>query len=83
MCHKEEEKLEHLFILCPFARAVRFGIDLSIYTDELALNDIKDWIQDWFSKPKLTQSKAFWFYGQLVCTLWCLWIHRNEVISKS
>ena len=21
-----------------------------------------------------------WFYGQLVCTLWCIFLHRNEVI---
>ena len=82
MCHENEEKLKHLFLLCPFARAVWFGIDISICTDEFALNDIKDWIQDWLLKPELTQPKGLWFYGQFVCTLWSLWIHRNEVIFK-
>ena len=66
-----------------FARAVRFGIDLSIYTDELALNDIKDWIQDWLLKPELTQPGALWFYGHFACTLWSLWIYKNGVIFKN
>ena len=69
MCYKEEETLEHLFLLCPFVRAVWFGIDLSIRTDEFALNDIKDWIQDWLLKSEPTQSEALWFYGQIVGTL--------------
>ena len=83
MCHNEEEKLEHLLLLCPFARAVWFGSELSIRTDSFTINDIKDWIQEWLMKPDLTQPKAAWFYAQFVCTLWCLWIHRNEVIFKN
>ncbi|XWS57201.1 hypothetical protein CRYUN_Cryun09bG0153800 [Craigia yunnanensis] len=80
MCTKEET-LEHLFFLCPCARATWFGMDLSIRTDHLELTSLIDWIKDWLSKLELTQPDALWFYGQLVCTLWCLWTHRNKVVS--
>ena len=82
MCQEEDENLKHLFCLCHFAKAVWFGTDLSIFTNRIALNSIKDWIQDWLSKPELTQPKALWFYGQFVCTLWSLWIHKNKVIFQ-
>ena len=74
MCSIDEESLEYLFFRCHFARAIWFGIDLSIRTDELTLYSVKDSIQKWLLKPELTKPKAFWFYGQFVCTLWCLWI---------
>ncbi|XWS60715.1 hypothetical protein CRYUN_Cryun07bG0059500 [Craigia yunnanensis] len=83
MCLVAEETLEHLFFLCPIASAVWFGSDLSIKTDRFALNNIKDWISEWLSKLVLTQPDALWFYGQLVCTLWSIWFHRNKVIFRN
>ena len=70
LCLNAEENLEHLFFLCPLARAVWFGIDLSIRIDSFAINNIKNWIYDWLSKPELLGLDALWFYGQFVCTLY-------------
>ena len=63
ICHNAEESLEHLFVSCPLARAVKFGIDLSIWIDAFALTNIRKWIQDWLSKLDLTDHKTLWFYG--------------------
>ena len=42
------------------------------------INTLKDWI-----KPDLVQPEAFWFYGQFVCTLWCICLHKNESIFNN
>ena len=83
MCKMDDESLEHLFILCPFARAVWFGINLSIRTDAFSQTNIKEWIQGWLNMKELTHLKALWFYEQLVCTLWSIWIEKNRGIFKS
>ena len=82
-CNKEEETIEHLFLLCPMARAIWFGTDLSLKTDGFMVNSLKDWIGDWLFKPYLTQPEALWFYGHFVCTLWCIWLHRSETIFNN
>ena len=82
ICHNAEESSEYFFILCPLARAVWIGTDLSIKTEAIALNTIKDWIQDWLSKPNLTNLKALWFCRQFIYTLWSIWIHRNKVVFR-
>ena len=63
ICQQENESLEHLFFLCPLARAVWFGTELSIRTDGFALSSIKDWIHEWLSNTELSSLNAFWFYG--------------------
>ena len=82
LCCTEKENLEHLFFLCPFARVIWFGFDLSIRTNELALHKAKDWIQEWLLKHELTHSNAFQFYEQFFYILWNIWKHRNIVIFQ-
>ena len=38
---------------------------------------------EWLCKTELLLPEAFWFYGQFVSTLWCLWIHKNECIFNN
>ena len=45
------------------------------------VNSIKDWIEDWLSKPELYQLEELWFYGQFVCN--CIWLHRNHIIFNN
>ncbi|XVF66356.1 hypothetical protein PTKIN_Ptkin10aG0029100 [Pterospermum kingtungense] len=54
MCEQENETTEHLFLLCPFARAVWFGSDLTIRMDLMEVTSLKDWIKSWLEKPLLT-----------------------------
>ena len=39
--------LEHLFLLCPLARAVWFRIDLLVKTNAFYTSSLIDWIQEW------------------------------------
>ena len=83
ICLNDEKNLEHLFLLCPLAKVVWFGTDLSIITDKFELINLQKWIQDRLANSKLTQPKALWFYGQFVCTLWSIWIKRNRVVFNN
>ena len=65
------------------ARAIWFGLDLSLKIDGLRVITIKDWIREWLSKTELRQPEALWFYGQFVCILWCIWIHRNDIVFNN
>ena len=83
LCLNEDESLEHIFLLCPMARAVWFGSDISLRIDGLRISSIREWIREQLSKPELHQSKALWFYEQFVCILWCIWLYRNEVVFNN
>ena len=80
--HKDEKDLEHLFF-CLLARVVWFGIDLTLRTNELKITTLKEWIGDWLSKSEFHQPEGLWFYCQFICTIWCIWMHRSEVIFKN
>ena len=82
-CQTEDETLKHHFWLCLLAKATQYGIDLCLRVDGLRITSIKEQIKEWLSKPDLQQSNALWFYGQFVCNLWCIWIHKNEVVFKN
>ncbi|XVF42020.1 hypothetical protein PTKIN_Ptkin01aG0326800 [Pterospermum kingtungense] len=82
-CLNNEESVEHLFFECTFARAFWFGSELSLRTDGLGLNSVKEWIGEWLGKPELLNPEALWFYGQFVCGMWSIWLHMNEVLFKN
>ena len=58
-CNEAVETLEHLFLLCPIAKAIWFGMDLALRIDGIRINTLKDWILDWLNKPDLLQPEAF------------------------
>ena len=72
LCHfynEANETIEHLFLLCPLAKATWFGMDLALRIDELCINTLKDWIIEWLNKIAFLKPEAFWLYGQFVSTL--------------
>ena len=75
MCLENKESLEHLFLLCPLAKAIWFIIDLLLQIESFAITSIKEWIFEWLSKQELASLEALWFYDQFVCTLLSLWKH--------
>ena len=81
-CDEANETVEHLFLLCLMAKAIWFGMELSIRMDEFCITLLKAWLLEWLSKPELLKPEAVWFYGRIVTTLWSLWIRRNECIFK-
>ena len=62
-CDDANEIVEHLFLLCPMAKAIWFGMELSIQMDDFNITILKDWLLEWLSKPNLLRPEAVWFYG--------------------
>ncbi|XVF41802.1 hypothetical protein PTKIN_Ptkin01aG0309800 [Pterospermum kingtungense] len=69
MYEAQNETLEHLLFTCPLARAIWFGIDLSIRMDQIDLITVNEWIKDWLMKEELVKNEALWFQGQFRCTI--------------
>ncbi|XVF56453.1 hypothetical protein PTKIN_Ptkin06aG0121800 [Pterospermum kingtungense] len=83
MCEEHNETIEHLLFTCSLGRASWFGIDLSIRMDQMNLISIKEWIKDWLMKDELVKEEALWFYGQFLCTMWCIWLRRNDKVFRN
>ena len=46
MCNENKESLNHLFMMCPFTRAIWHGSNLAIRSFELQYSSIKQWVED-------------------------------------
>ena len=45
ICNEDEESINHLFMHCPFARAIWHGSNLEIRTSELHHSSFKQWVK--------------------------------------
>ncbi|KAF7825711.1 putative Rpp4C4 [Senna tora] len=50
LCGQQSETLDHLFLHCTFAKAIWFGSDLCLRTDQLQPDSIHGWLNIWFSQ---------------------------------
>ncbi|XP_026416689.1 uncharacterized protein LOC113312150 [Papaver somniferum] len=82
LCHCHEETVLHLFIKCPVAKHIWFGVSLL----HLVSSDL-DWIDDYFlfwHNPELGDSpfNVSWPSIGAIIT-WCIWKLRCDVIFRN
>lgn len=46
ICHEGGENIDHLFLLCPFAKAVWLGSPFATRSDDIRTNSVKNSIHD-------------------------------------
>ena len=80
-CQEERETLDHLFLKCPFARAVWLGSEITIRTDTLPYHTISDWISNWVEGSQ-KENRIKNCIPTLFVTLWCIWNHRNGIVFE-
>lgn len=79
LCCKDKEDVKHLFFHCECVRAFWFGSHLSLRTDMINLNFVREWIFSLLNKLGKTNECKLEFLVNIICGLWTIWLHRNEV----
>jgi len=81
MCN-EEKTIHHLFLQCPFVRAVWYSSCLEIRTSDINQVPAKKWIVDCIIANNSMEQIRMGFLQSLFTVLWSLWNHRNQVIYQ-
>ncbi|KAF9601905.1 hypothetical protein IFM89_023969 [Coptis chinensis] len=82
LCRHEEESLHHLFIGCPFARALWFGSDLHSIIYGTNFITFKQWIEEVIYKCKEYQVDQD-LVKKFAIVFWCIWLARNSARFQS
>ena len=82
MCNAVEESSTHLFLLCPFARAIWHGSTLSIHTSEFSNLSIHQWLKSILFNHKGKDDISMAYLQAVFTTLWSIWTYRNRVIHQ-
>ena len=81
MCEQEEETLDHLFLKCPFARALWFSSPRNFRSD--AIPSIRQWLISTLEKYKVGNGQEDNALTYISATLWVIWIYRNKVMFEN
>ena len=79
LCQLHDETMKHLSLEYSMSRAIWFGSDLKHRIHCLRVTSLKEWL----ANPDLHQLEALWFYEQFICYIWCIWLHRNDIIFNN
>ena len=81
MCEQEDETLDHLFLKCPFARALWFALPLNFHSD--AIPSIWQWLITTIEKYKVGNEQEDNVLTDISATLWVIWTYRNMVMFEN
>ena len=70
MCDQEDEMLDHLFLKCPFARALWFTLPQNIRSD--AIPSIRQWLLTTLKKYKAGNGQEDKVLTDISATLWVI-----------
>ena len=81
MCEQEEETLDHLFLKCPFARALWFATPRNFHSDTIP--SIQQWLISILEKHKAGKEQEDNVLTDISATLWAIWTYRNKVMFEN
>ena len=82
MCNEEEETVNHLFLQCPFARAIWLGSSLGIRTSFLVTSSVKQWVVSAITDKEDSEDSRMLYLQCMFTILWSIWNHRNLVLHQ-
>lgn len=82
MCNEEDESHTHLFLLCPFTRAVWHGSTLAIHSFDFTNCSVQLWLKQLISRHDCKDPVAMCYLQDVFITLWTIWTYRNKVVHQ-
>ncbi|XP_043687745.1 uncharacterized protein LOC122638959 [Telopea speciosissima] len=82
-CGAEMESVGHIFLNCPFSKAVWFGSSLSQKVNFPLQVTMSDWFQAWHPLFSADKKMAQDLFSQASFLLWYIWRARNDIIFKN
>ena len=82
MCNEEEESHTHLFLLCPFTRAVWHGSTLAIHTSDFTNYSVQYWLKQLISRHDWRDPVSMCYLQDVFVTLWTIWTYCNKVVHQ-
>ena len=82
ICDEGEETMSHMFLQCPFARAVWYGSSLGIRTSELNHPSVKQWLLSHVTNTNMPIQTKQSSLQSIFTILWTIWIHRNLILHN-
>ena len=82
MCNEEEESIDHLFLYCPFARAIWHGSNIEVRTSDLIHNLVDFWLSSSILHNVNRDKDRMFFLQSLFTILWAIWNHWNKVLHQ-
>ena len=82
ICNEENESLDHLFMKCPFTRAIWHGSNLAIRSSELQYRSVKQWVKDSILQNDFEENGGTGFIQSFFTIMWSIWNHRNRVLHQ-
>ena len=82
MCEGGDESSSHLFLSCPFARAIWYAFSLALHTSDFHGLTVQQWVGKLLHQHKNMSEDSMCFLQTVFTTLWTIWTHRNLVIHE-
>jgi hypothetical protein len=81
LCNTQDETFNHLFLHCPFSRAVLLGVGINTGPPMEVDTNVETWISKLLESYGEAQS-TLKILHMVITTTWGIWPHRNQVLFE-
>jgi hypothetical protein len=81
LCNTQDETFNHLFLHCPFSRAVWLGVGINTSPLLEVATNVETWISKFLESYGEAQS-TLEILHMVITTTWGIWLHTNQVIFE-
>lgn len=82
-CGQHDETIDHIFMNCPLAKTVWFGLSQGFLVENSGGSTVVDWINLWIQKWKRCKDVFEDAWITVLITLDVLWFYRNKCLWRA